>query len=139
MLKTLMILNRPISHQYFNLISHLKIYTNEGSAAMYIVMVLCICPKDNAELIAREVVKKKVAACVYALPGMWGLYGCQDEQCVNDEVTLLILSSEILNEYLYETIIALHPSDKPVIVSLPLKGGYEPYFKCLNNELIQTF
>ena len=103
---------------------------------MDLVIELCICPREVADQIAREVVEKRLAACVDMLPNAWGLYGWKDSPYVNDEVTLLINTCEDWSEELYETIIDLHPSQMPVIVTIAIDESYSRYIQWLQQQLL---
>jgi periplasmic divalent cation tolerance protein len=102
---------------------------------MDLVIELCVCPIEVADQIAREVVKKGLSACVDILPGKWSLLGRQDSPEVNDEVVLLMTTAYDLVEDLCETILELHPSEMPVIVTLAIDETYSQYSKWLQQKL----
>ncbi len=83
-------------------------------------VVLCNCPPDHAERIARALVESRVAACVNAIPGVVSVYRWKGEVQRELETTLLIKTREERIADLKDAIAELHPYEVPEIVVLPV-------------------
>lgn len=92
-------------------------------------LVLCNCPPDKADLIARTVVERKLAACVNALPGVKSTYRWKGQVCVDEETTLLIKTRAELVDALTAAIVELHPYEVPEVIALPILEGHAPYLE----------
>lgn len=90
-------------------------------------LVLCNCPPDQADPIARRLVEERLAACVNALPGVQSTYRWQGSVCTDAETTLLIKTWEDRLDDLTARLLELHPYDLPEILALPLHAGHPPY------------
>jgi periplasmic divalent cation tolerance protein len=81
-------------------------------------VVLCNCPPNAAEPIARALVSSGKAACVNILPHTRSVYMWQGALCDEQESTLLIKTSEAMIPALQAELLALHPYDVPEIIAL---------------------
>jgi periplasmic divalent cation tolerance protein len=84
---------------------------------------LCNAPPEQAEVIARAVLEKRLAACVNIVPGVVSLYWWQGALCRDAESTLLIKTRAELVAPLTEAIRSAHPYDVPEVIALPLQAG----------------
>jgi periplasmic divalent cation tolerance protein len=83
--------------------------------------VTVTCPDmDTAKAIAREVVGRRLAACVNIVPGVVSIYRWKGEVSEDAEVLLLIKTREEFVESLFTAIVANHPYDQPAIEVLPI-------------------
>ncbi len=82
------------------------------------VIVLCNCSPGEAKGLARELVERKLAACVNILAGVTSVYEWQGELCEDTESTLLIKAPDDRVEALSDAIRALHSYDTPEILVL---------------------
>jgi periplasmic divalent cation tolerance protein len=102
---------------------------------MNLILVICLCPKDYAEQIALSVIQKRLAACADIIPANWGIVGWEPEYIRTNEVQILITTEDELVNDLYNTIITLHPSARPVVVNLEITETYSPYLEWLETAL----
>jgi periplasmic divalent cation tolerance protein len=103
-----------------------------------VLLVLCTCPDNSAERIARTLVSERLAACVNQLPGVRSVYLWQ-EQLQNDaEVLLLIKTTESQLPTLINRTKALHPYELPELIALPVIAGSESYLKWVRDSCITT-
>ncbi len=86
-------------------------------------VVLCNCPPDQAEPLARALVEQRLAACVNLLPGVTSIYRWEGRICTDAEVTLLIKTASDRVDALREGILALHPYTVPEVVVLRVDGA----------------
>ncbi|MEL6178215.1 MAG: divalent-cation tolerance protein CutA [Myxococcota bacterium] len=90
-------------------------------------LVLCNCPPDHADRLARALVERRLAACVNALPGVTSTYRWEGDVCVEGETTLLIKTRSDRLDELTAVLVELHPYDVPEVIALPILEGYQPY------------
>jgi periplasmic divalent cation tolerance protein len=99
------------------------------------LVVLCTCPDDvTAERIAREVVSRRLAACVNRLGGMRSTYLWKDALQDSPEVLLVIKTVRTRYEELEMRLKALHPYEVPEIIALPILAGSGPYLAWMAQE-----
>ncbi|WP_372370260.1 divalent-cation tolerance protein CutA [Candidatus Uabimicrobium sp. HlEnr_7] len=94
-------------------------------------IVLCNCPQEKADSIAKELVEKKVAACVNVIPQVKSFYHWQGELCCDNEATLIIKIRANDFERLQKEILQIHPYDVPEMVELSVSNVNEEYLKWL--------
>jgi periplasmic divalent cation tolerance protein len=100
-------------------------------------VVLCNCPPDAAEAIARALVESSHAACVNLIPGVRSFYRWQDKLCDDGETTLLIKTSEARLPALQALLIALHPYEVPEIIALQPTHVLDSYARWAMEQLGQ--
>ena len=83
---------------------------------MYIVFSTT--PVGQAQPIANELVRNKLAACVQIIPQIQSVYEWKGEVCNDQESLLLIKTSEPRVMECIERLKSLHPYEVPEIVSL---------------------
>lgn len=94
-----------------------------------IILVLVTAPdQESANLIAKALLEKKLAACVNILPGLISLYNWDGELQDEKEFQLFIKTrSDLLEEKIIPLIQKLHPYDLPEIIAIPVVGGSSLY------------
>jgi len=92
----------------------------------------------TAETIARSLVERRLAACVYILPAVNSVYRWEGkiEQAV--ETMLLIKSTESRYAELEKAIVKLHPYDVPEIIALPIVAGLPEYLWWVASETTRS-
>ncbi len=96
------------------------------------IMVVSNTPNmDVAQAIARDLVEKRLAACVNILPGVHSIYRWQGAVEEAHEVTILIKSRRVCYAALESAITSLHPYDVPEIIVLPITAGLPQYLAWL--------
>jgi periplasmic divalent cation tolerance protein len=100
-------------------------------------LVLCNCPPDLSEKIARILVEEKLAACVNILPEVRSVYRWEGELCVDKENTLLIKTTKALLAALTARINELHSYSLPEVIALTINRGEgeSRYLEWLSNEV----
>jgi len=97
-------------------------------------VLLCTCPPDAAEKIARGLLERKLVACVNTLPGVVSRYWWKGA-LQRDEETLLVMKTEAAR--VAEVVAALkdlHPYEVPELLALPVDAGAEPYLAWVRTE-----
>ncbi len=92
-------------------------------------VVLCNCPLNKAEDIAKTLVIEKIASCVNIIPGVKSFYYWQGRLCEEHEDTMLIKISKENIPHLYERLKTLHPYEVPEIVELNVADANQSYVK----------
>jgi len=99
-------------------------------------LILTTCPDDEtADTLAATLLKRRLAACVTALPGGRSLYEWQGRVEHEKEVVLLIKSREEAYPALEATLREHHPYELPEIVKVPITGGLAPYLAWIDNSV----
>jgi len=88
---------------------------------------------EAAQHIGREMVENKLAACANILPQMQSIYSWKGKICQDQEVVLLLKTSQGLFTKLKERVQALHEYECPCILALPIADGNEPYLQWLSD------
>jgi periplasmic divalent cation tolerance protein len=92
--------------------------------------------REKAGNIARQVVEKKLAACVHITGPVSSVYRWQ-EKINEDEEWLMIFKSRLeLYEALEREIKTLHDYDVPEILAIPVVNGNKDYLDWLKNETV---
>ncbi|OGB22541.1 MAG: cation tolerance protein CutA [Burkholderiales bacterium RIFCSPLOWO2_02_FULL_57_36] len=84
--------------------------------------------------LGRQLVEKKLAACVNQLHGVRSIYRWQGAIEEADEVTLLIKTTQTRYVELEAAIKLLHPYQVPEIIVLPIVGGSKSYLDWIAQE-----
>lgn len=90
---------------------------------------------EDAEFIARELVERRLAACVNIVPGVSSIYRWRGEVERSEEVQLVIKTSAERFEALREAVLKLHTYELPELVALEVKAGHAPYLAWLEESL----
>ena len=88
----------------------------------------------SAEKLARELVEKKLAACVNILTRCTSIYRWKDQIETASEIPMLIKTTTAAYTALESAIQALHPYELPEIVQVPISGGLPAYIEWLITE-----
>jgi len=96
-------------------------------------VILCSCPENEAEHIAKTILMDKLAACVNIIPGVRSLYVWKDQLCDEKEAILLIKSRAHLMDRLINKINESHSYDTVEIISLEIKEGDKKYLKWIED------
>lgn len=102
------------------------------------IVVLSTCPSaDEATKIARELVQKRLAACVNLVSGVRSIYHWKNEIEESDEVLLVIKTSRGLFDQVRSEIEKLHSYEIPEAIALHVVEAAEQYLEWMDRELIK--
>ncbi len=97
-------------------------------------IVLCTCPDMGAaEGIANQVVTSGLAACVNIVPGLKSVYLWKGAVEADDELLLLIKTTEARYQELEAAIREAHPYELPEIVCVPILAGLPGYLQWIQD------
>jgi periplasmic divalent cation tolerance protein len=88
-----------------------------------IVIVTTVGTEEQANLIARELVARRQAACVNAVPGVRSTYRWKGKICTDGEIMLVVKTAESEFDAVAATIRELHSYELPEILSFPVDRG----------------
>ena len=103
--------------------------------ADYIQISTTVEHKKDAETIARELLDKRLAACVQIVGPITSFYWWNDTIDQADEYLCLIKSREDLYPRAEAAIRNMHPYDVPEIIATPIVAGGRDYMQWLDAEL----
>lgn len=103
--------------------------------AEYIQIFTTTEKKDDAEVISREVVEKRLAACAQVLGPITSIYWWKEEIEKTEEWLCIMKSRSDLFEELEEAIKSIHPYEVPEIVAAPIVSGSHSYLEWLEQEI----
>ena len=92
-----------------------------------IFVVTTVGTEEQANLIAREIIARRQAACVNILPGVRSIYRWKGKICKDGELMLVVKTLEKEFEGVMATIRELHSYELPEILSFQVTRG-EPNF-----------
>lgn len=78
---------------------------------------------------------EQLAACVNIIPGIQSIYRWRGAVEHDEELLLLIKSSDAVWSLLEERILALHPYELPEIISVRIQDGHSHYLDWIINNL----
>jgi len=94
---------------------------------MHNIILTTVSNKEQALLIARELVSARLCACVNIIPSMTSVYFWKDELCEEGELLLFIKAPTKNFEKIEAKILELHEYELPEIVALSIKKAYKKY------------
>lgn len=94
-----------------------------------IVVVTTVGTEEQANLIAREIIVRRQAACVNILPGVRSLYRWKGKICKDGELLLIVKTLEGEFDGVAATIRELHSYELPEILSFQVTRGEERFLE----------
>lgn len=90
---------------------------------------------EDAERLARDLVDRRLAACVNILPGVRSIYRWKGRTEAASERLLVIKTRAERFDALREALVSQHPYELPEVVALPLAAGHAPYLAWLDGSV----
>jgi periplasmic divalent cation tolerance protein len=100
-----------------------------------IVVVTTVGDEEQALLIAREMVVRRLAACVNVVPGIRSVYRWQGKICQDGEYLLLVKTLAEEYEAVAGAIRELHSYELPEILSFAVERGDEGFLAWIRESL----
>jgi periplasmic divalent cation tolerance protein len=100
-----------------------------------IVVVTTVGTEEQANLIAREIVARRQAACVNIVPGIRSIYRWQGKICKDGELLLVIKTLEDEFESIAATIRELHNYELPEILSFSVVRGERGFLQWIADSV----
>jgi periplasmic divalent cation tolerance protein len=97
------------------------------------VVILCTAQADNGRMIAGALVERRLVACVN-MTGVTSVYRWKGEICHDEEVLLIMKSTESRVREIINTIRSLHTYELPEIIVVPITGGSPDFLAWISDE-----
>ncbi len=104
-----------------------------------VVVVLVTCPtRAVARRIARELVIRRLAACVNVVGAVESTFSWKGkiERC--QESLLMIKTTAASFQALRRAILALHPYEVPEVIALPVIAGHQTYLRWVASSVASS-
>ena len=98
-------------------------------------MVTTVGDEEQGNLLARELVGRRHAACVNMLSGVRSFYRWKGKICHDSEFLLIIKTMESEYDAVTATIQELHSYDLPEILAFPISQGEAGFLEWIANSL----
>ena len=102
----------------------------------YIVVLITAKGPEEAEKIAKALVKRRQAACVNIVPGVKSHFWWKDKLDETDESLLIVKTRESLLPEVIKSVKKIHSYRLPEIIALPIIGGSRDYLEWMDGEII---
>ena len=100
-----------------------------------VVVSTSVDKEEAAQSIAKQVLGKRLAACVHIHPPITSLYWWQGEIASDNEFLLSMKSERSLFNHLTEAIRSVHPYEVPEIIATDIVDVNEEYGAWMRKEL----
>ena len=91
---------------------------------------------EEARTIARTLVEERLAACANILGRIGSVYWWEGELQEDDEVALIVKSTDALVPRIVERVKTLHSYDCPCVVALPIAAGNAAFLDWIGAETV---
>ena len=102
----------------------------------YIVVFITAKDPEEAQKIAKVLVKRRQAACVNIVPGVSSHFWWKDKLENADESLLIVKTMESLLPEVIKSVKKIHSNSIPEIIALPIIGGSRDYLEWIDSETI---
>jgi periplasmic divalent cation tolerance protein len=86
---------------------------------------------EAAEAVGRELVERRLAACVNILPGMTSIYRWEGATARDSEAVMIVKTRASLANTVIAEVQARHSYANPALVVVPIIGGSDAYVRWL--------
>ena len=100
------------------------------------LIALCTCPPDKAAEIARELVRRRVCACVNVVPGLRSVYVWKGKVEEDAESLLVIKTREDRFSELESAVREVHPYEVFELIATQVDRGSENYIRWLDETMV---
>jgi len=104
----------------------------------YVVVMVTAASKQEAEKIARRLLKKRLIACANIIGPVSSLFHWSGKMEKAEEYLIFMKSREDLFGKLAETVKDLHSYEVPEIIILPIVAGSKAYLDWLGSCLVEA-
>ena len=101
----------------------------------YIVVYITASDKEEAEKIARQLLKRRQAACVNIVPEVNSHFWWQNRLDSTQECLLVVKTKDTLLPDIVKSVRKMHSYSVPEIIALPIVGGNPEYLDWIDSEV----
>lgn len=91
--------------------------------------------KNDAKIIASELLKYRVIACVNIVEKMTSMYVWNNRICEDNECLMIIKSKEEYSEKIKKIVTTMHKYDLPEFIEIPITNGSKDYLDWIDESL----
>jgi periplasmic divalent cation tolerance protein len=102
----------------------------------YIVVLITVKDSEEAQKIAKSLLKRRQAACVNIIPEVNSHFWWKDKLDSARESLLIVKTKESLLPELIKSVKKIHSYSIPEIIALPIVGGSQDYLDWIDSEVI---
>jgi periplasmic divalent cation tolerance protein len=102
----------------------------------YIVVLITAKGSEEAQKIAKALVKRRQAACVNIIPAVSSHFWWKDKLEATEESLLIVKTKESLLPEVIKSVKKIHSYRLPEIIALPIVGGSRDYLEWIDSETI---
>ena len=102
---------------------------------MYIVILITAPTQNEAEIIGKTLVERKLVACVNIIPKIRSIFWWEGKIEESSEVLIIAKSKSDLMKEIQETVKEKHSYDVPEVIALPVKSGLPQYCKWIDESV----
>lgn len=103
--------------------------------AKSVVALTTVAKKEDAELIAKHIVEKRLAACVTILSGATSFYHWKGKLCREEEYLLVFKTIDLKIASLEKEIASIHPYELPEFIVLTVTRGSRRYLEWIQSSV----
>lgn len=101
----------------------------------YILVLVTISSREEAEKIANTLLKRKLIACVNIFGPVHSRFWWKGEIDKAEEYIMLMKTKRELFNQIVNNVKQLHSYEVPEIIALPIIEGFKPYLEWIDNSL----
>lgn len=102
---------------------------------MYIVILITVPNADEANIIGKILVERRLVACANIIPKIKSIFRWEGRIQESDEALIVAKSKLNLMEEIQEAVKEKHSYDVPEIIALPVKSGLPRYCKWIDESV----
>ncbi|OYT52350.1 MAG: cytochrome C biogenesis protein CcdA [Desulfurococcales archaeon ex4484_217_2] len=106
-----------------------------SSNGKYMVVLITSPSLSEAKSIARNIVEKKLAACVNIVDNVSSIYWWEGKVEESREVLMIVKTVKAKIGKLIDEVRKLHSYEVPEIIALPIVEGFEKYLQWIDGSL----
>lgn len=97
---------------------------------MSAIIIYCTCPNiETADRISRLIIRNHMAACVNQIKGVTSIYEWEGKIEQENEVLLIIKTTEKRFEAIKQLVSEEHPYELPELIAVPVTQGLPDYLE----------
>lgn len=100
------------------------------------VIIFVTTPKRYSKIVAKQLLGKKLVACVNIVKKVSSMYWWENKICTDEEELLVLKTKKILLKKIIEEIKKVHPYKVPEIISVEINKGNKEYLSWIDEVVV---